>query len=333
MKKFFLYLIIFFSLVGLSSTEKPQKKLKIITTLNVLAKLCEEIGKVEVFCKALLDANSDPHTISEKPTFKLILKDADGFIEIGRDLEPWAKAVLLSSNNQKLLNAKLVASNNISNLGVAKDLSRKAGDIHASGNPHVWLSPYNALKMAENIKNFLSILKPEKKAYFEENYKIFKEKISKAFFGEKIFNNLKTNLDFLWRLYEGNRLNAYLETKKIKIDEGWLKLGSSINYTIIAFHDTWPYFQKDFPLNIVGHFEEFPGSSPSIRHINMLKKIGLEKNVRLLLVESYNLSKKKEIEKFSKDIKSKVVFLTIDCMENENYFDFINRILNTLKNI
>lgn len=307
-----------------------EKPLSIVTTLSILGELVKEIGKDQVIVKSLLNANADPHSLAENPSFKFLIKNADGFVEIGKGLEPWANGVI-NSSNPKIL--RLKASLGLSSLQIPKSVSRKSGDVHGEGNPHVWLSPPNAQKMAESIKAFLIKLRPKQEAYFNSNFSLFKEKLSKAFFGDNLFNHFKKNQDLLWRLYEGGRLKSYLLSKKWPEPEGWLKLGKSINYNIIAFHDTWPYFSKDFPLNIVGHFEEYPGSSTTIKHINLLKKIGKEKHVKLILVESYNISKKKEIDSLAKDIEAKAIFLPVDCKENEDYFSFISRILNTLKNV
>lgn len=137
-------------------TKKPASKLHVVTTLEVLKALTKEVGGELVEVECLSSASDDPHFVKAKPTFKRLVSEADLFIEVGRSLELWAPQVLQSSGNSKLSgDGLLIASTDVKALEVPKELSRKHGDVHPEGNPHIWLSPTAALRMAKNIEKAL----------------------------------------------------------------------------------------------------------------------------------------------------------------------------------
>jgi zinc/manganese transport system substrate-binding protein len=182
------------------------KKLNTVTTIPVLKALAQSIGGDLLLVSSLSTANEDPHFIKPRPTFKKWLNDADFLIYIGRDLEPWLNDVLRSSNNKKLTGYGLLkASTNTKILEIPSKLTRDMGDIHKEGNPHVWLSPSNALIMAENIKNSLSNLDPKNKATYENNFHKFKQALAYKLFGADLVT--KVPLDLLFKMHAGKVLH------------------------------------------------------------------------------------------------------------------------------
>ncbi|MBB6452324.1 zinc transport system substrate-binding protein [Salirhabdus euzebyi] len=53
--------------------------------------------------------------------------------------------------------------------------SHDDGHNHGETDPHVWLDPIRSIKLAENIKDTLSVLSPENKEEFETNFEQLKE--------------------------------------------------------------------------------------------------------------------------------------------------------------
>src|SRR5262249_24929419 len=58
------------------------KKVSVVTSLNVLAGLTREVGGDRVEVTALAKPNQDPHTLVAKPTFKMLAKNANLFVEL-----------------------------------------------------------------------------------------------------------------------------------------------------------------------------------------------------------------------------------------------------------
>jgi zinc/manganese transport system substrate-binding protein len=327
------FLLPSFSLAAPKKTSTPKKievkLLKVVTTLSVLQALVKDLGGNLVEVASLSSASEDPHFVKAKPTFKQKVSEADLFIEIGRSLELWVPQVIGSSGNQKLTgNGLLYASAGVKSLEIPETLSRKEGDIHPEGNPHVWLSPLAALKMSENIKNALIAKDPANKAIYEKNFLAFKTKLATALFGMPLVK-AAGSMDFLFRLHEGKKLKDYMK-KRPNLLGGWVKLSSEIDYPFLTYHSVWSYLADEFGLTVFADIEEKPGLPPSLRYQNELIKKLQENSVRHIVAASYYRGYQKLIDLIAQKITGKTLFIDVDSRPGESYIDMMNRILSGL---
>lgn len=323
----FLSIFILFSLNIYAGISEEPKKLKIVTTLTVLQKITQDLAKDKAIVSSLTLPNEDPHFIREKPTFKTILKDADMLVSIGNGLEIWLKKVLIATQNPKILESAqgfINTSQNSSLLEVPSNLSKSQGDIHPQGNPHIWLSPQQTLKIADNIKNGLIKNDPKNKDFYTKNYESFKSSLTRSMFGETITKSYSA--DFLWKLKEGGKLNEYLAARKLTVG-GWVKEMSEMKSSLFTYHPVFSYFAKDFNVKIIADIEEKPGSSPSLKHLSLLR--AQAKNVVNcnIVAANYYLGSKGLIEKMANDIKGKFVFIQADASSDESYVTMMDRIV------
>lgn len=336
----FLWILMFFSFFAQAAPKKsvvaakpvlPQtKKLKVVTTLSVLAQLVKEIAGNEALVHALSTASEDPHFVKAKPTFRKLVSDADLFIQIGRSLELWVPLVISSSQNPRLgPGAGLIVASSVTKaLEVPKTLSRARGDIHPQGNPHVWLSPSATLKMADNIKDALSKARPGKKALFDKNFSNFKRKMAEHLFGAELVKSAGS-IDFLMRLHYGKKLGEYLVRHKTNLG-GWLKEAQGLDYQMFTYHTVFSYLADEFGLKIVGQVEEKSGVAPTIRFQNQLVQKAKSMGIKHIVAASYYRGKSKLLESIAQKIGGRKTFLQVDCSENESYFDMMNRIIKRL---
>src|ERR1044071_7994946 len=110
-------------------------------------------------------------------------------------------------------------------------LSRAAGDIHAMGNPHFMVDPIIAKAVAEHIANAFAAADPSQAAAYQTNEKRFETTI-----------------------------NA-------KLQEWGAKLLPFRGQSIVAYHDSWPYFAHRFGFKIDVFLEPKPGIPPSPSHL------------------------------------------------------------------
>ena len=166
-------------------------------------------------------------------------------------------------------------------------------DPDAGGlNPHIWLSPINAIKQVGNIRDALASRDPLNAETYRAN-------------ADAYINRL-------------NKLDAEIRAAT----------GSLPNKNLITFHDTFPYFARDYGFNVVATFEEFPGEEPSPRTIAQLRKIIAAGNVSALFSEPQYSPKAMQI--IGKEFKVPVVQL--DPMETgDGSKDFYERV--TRKNL
>lgn len=312
-----------------SKTSLAAPKLNVVTTLSVLAALVREVGGDRVVVHSLSQASEDPHFVKAKPTFKRLVSDADLFFQIGRSLELWVPLVISGAGNSKLSGSGLVtASAGIKALEVPKTLTREAGDIHPEGNPHIWLSAQNGLKMAENIKNALIQKDPTHKAVYDANMGAFKVKLAESLVGKEVVSSFGGDIDFLWRLHEGNKLRSYLGTRK-KAVGGWLKMAQAIDYPFISYHSVWTYFADEFGLKIFALIEEKSGVAPSLKYQNELVARAKAANVKHIVAESYFVGNGKLIDLIANQIGGQKIFVDVDCKEGESFIAMMDRVFKT----
>lgn len=333
MKKFFLVLFIMatsFKALCVIPQAKPvnaKPKIKIVTTLSVLKSLAQEIGGERVIVDSLSGAADDPHSVKAKPTFKRLVHDADLFIKVGRSLELWVPQVIDGANNPKLSPSSIItASLGIRNLEIPTKLSRESGDVHPEGNPHVWLAPMGALKMAENIKNALIAKDPSSKAIYEANFNRFKNTMAQALFGADIIKKVGS-VDFLFRLHEGKRLKSYATGKKVGLG-GWLKQAAMIDYPFITYHSVWSYLADEFGLSVFAHIEEKAGVEPSAKYRIDLVQRAKAANVKRIIAASYYVGHNRIIDVIAKEIGGQKLFVDVDSRPGETYVAMMNRIVN-----
>jgi zinc transport system substrate-binding protein len=84
------------------------------------------------------------------------------------------------------------------------------GDLYESADPHYWVSPECALKMASSVRGFLEELDPLNRRQYDENYNILTKKILQvdsmarelsSFEGKRAFMIYHPNLAYLARDY------------------------------------------------------------------------------------------------------------------------------------
>lgn len=120
---------------------------------------------------------------------------------------------------------------------------------HHEINPHIWLSPENYIRQIQNISEGLKKLDPENSKKYDENAEIYVEKII----------NLK------------NKMHSELDEIPKK--------------DIITFHNAFPYFAKEFGLNIIGVINHEAGEEPSAKEILEIVDTINENNICAVFTE------------------------------------------------
>src|SRR5262249_17370131 len=198
----------------------------------------------------------DPHFVEAKPSFILKLQRTDLLIVVGRELEiGWLPPLIQQSRNAKIqqgaegyLDASLQAS--ILEIPTGQ-ITRAMGDVHPLGNPHYWLDPENGKRIAKEIADKLSQLRPNDKSVFDAKLADFTTRLDAA-------------------------------------EKRWVAMMAPYKGTkVVTYHRSFPNFAERFGLVIVGYVEPRPGTPPAPQHrldlINEMKR----QTVKLVLVEPY----------------------------------------------
>jgi len=317
-----------------SPAAPPAKKISVVTTLNVLAGVTREVGGDRVEVTSLAKPNQDPHTLVAKPTFKVLAKNANLFVELGLGLDIWGSAVTDASGNPDIQTGqkgRVIASEGIETKELPATLSKAWGDIHPYGNPHVWLDPVNVKQIATNIAAGLTRVDPNGKDAYAANLKAFSARIDDALYGHALVEEYGASK--LERLSRRNELIDYLKAKGTYAKlGGWLKQAEALRgLKIITYHKTWVYFCDRFGIQIRGEVEEKPGIPPSQDYLaSLIKKIQSE-GIKVLFVDTIYPSKDGDF--LAAKTVAKVVSSPIDiggAPNTDDYFSLISTLLGRI---
>ena len=117
------------------------------------------------------------------------------------------------------------------------------------GNPHVWVSFEGASRQVDNIAEALALAAPEKADTFRANAATYKAAL--AALDEKMKSSLAP--------YAGT--------------------------PIVTFHEAFPYFARDYKLDLVGVIAREPGTEPSARELADTIGLVRERKVKALFAE------------------------------------------------
>lgn len=244
-------------LLAVAGPVEAAKKLKVVTTTQDLASIAQMIGGDRVSVEPLAKGYQDPHFVDAKPSYLIKLRQADVFVEVGRDLEiGWAPGLLNNARNSKILpgGAGFVdASNGVKILEVGGRVGREMGDVHPLGNPHYWLDPENALPIAANIREAFARNDPAGRAAYESRYAEFQRQLQ-------------------------GRI------------AGWKKRAAALKLAgmkVVTYHRSWPYYAQAFGLQVMDYVEPRPGVPPTPKHVQELTDLMKTQGVKLLIVEPY----------------------------------------------
>jgi ABC-type Zn uptake system ZnuABC Zn-binding protein ZnuA len=230
-------------------------KLQVVTTIPDLADITRTIGGPFVQVTALAEGRQNAHFIPARPSLILKLQHADMLVQVGLGLEQWLPPLVDASRNSRIFRGSagfVDASQGVPLLQIpVGTVDRSMGDLHGAGNPHYWLDPVNAKFISANIVQGLKRVDPVHAAYYDQQRQVFLKQLA-------------------------SRLTT------------WIQVGKPLKgVRVIAYHNTWPYLEKRFGLDIVGFVEPKPGIAPSPRHIQETIAKVKQHHVQLILMEPY----------------------------------------------
>ena len=187
------------------------------------------------------------------------IETSTAFIINGAGMEPFTEKIIKENPNIKIIdsskNIELIPSEGHEHHHHEEDHNH---DHHHEYNPHIWVSISNYIKQIDNITDEIIKLDLKNSASYELNRNTYKEKLN------KLKNQMHEKIDNL------------------------------PNKNIVTFHEAFPYFAKEFSLNVIGTINQNPHSEPSAKEISNTINIIKQNNVKSLFVEpqySDNLAK------------------------------------------
>ncbi len=308
---------------------------KVVTTQETYASIAREIGGDLVTAESIVPGNADAHFVKPKPSYALMLRDADLFVSTGLDLELWAPVLVNKSGNRNIADGAIgyvAAAQGIDLLEKPASLDRSAGDVHIYGNPHIQTSPINATVIARNIATGLCKVDPSNCDTYRARLTDFNDRLARRLYGEKLVELL--GVDTLDPLARSGRLVPFLEEKGFAGEiGGWLGEGMSFRgREIVCYHKNWIYFTTIFGLDVAGYVETKPGIPPTARHVSELIERIEADHVQVLLAANYFERSKPQLIADRTGIVPVVVPMSVDAGSGvATYFDLVDLWVGSLK--
>ncbi len=218
------------------------KRITIATTFYPLFDLTRSIAGDKADVYSIVPTDAEPHEYEETPQDIIKLNKADAFVTMGIQFAGFENK-LIEATNIKII----PAGKNIPLIDVKNELGDPSDE---SGNdPHIWVSPKNAVKMAENIRDGLIELDPENKDYYANNA------------DSLIASLISLDADYASGL------------KDCKQD------------TILAAHDAYSYLARDYGFRSYFISGLTPESEPSPQQIKRLIDLAEQKHLKYIFYE------------------------------------------------
>ena len=176
MKKILMIIFVLSSLVGCSQASKyssnSSNKLKVYASIYPMYDFAKKIcgDKADVY--NMTSTGSEPHDFEITSKDMANLTKANLFIYNGGGMEHWVDTVKDSIKDLKYVETSF----NINNEGL---------------DPHFWLSPINAKKQMENIKNALAEIDAGNADYYNSNYNFYADRLDEL---DNHFKNVLSNI-------------------------------------------------------------------------------------------------------------------------------------------
>ena len=155
----------------------------ILASFTVLADIIENVVKDDFIVRSITKPGVEVHGYQPTPSDLVKASRAFVFVDNGFGFELWAEKFVSNLQVQRI-----TISDDLNPIFISEDFYK------GKPNPHAWISPKRGMLYVDIIVESLSELRPSKKEFFEENAKMYKNKISKIDSEFSLFIN-KINKD------------------------------------------------------------------------------------------------------------------------------------------
>jgi zinc transport system substrate-binding protein len=223
---------------GCISSLPSDQRMGIAVTIAPQAEFADSIGLDKVTVTVMVPPGADPHTYDPKPSQMVELDKSKLYLKLGSGIEfelvNMAKIVRIAQNTP------------IIDCSQGITLIKSQDTDEAGTDPHIWLSPSNAVIMVSNICQGLVQVDPANKSFYQKNRDIYLEKLTKL--------------------------------------DGDIRSGLSgvKNRTFIIYHPFLGYFAQEYNLTQIS-IEEL-GKEPTASHIAELINTAKKDNIKIIFV-------------------------------------------------
>ncbi len=244
-------------LSGCISTDGPASpketgKVNLVASTVPLGHFASMVGGDRVLVTVLVPPGTSPHTFEPSPSQLMEVEDADIYVKNGAGLEIWMERIIGANEEMLVVDSSagvdLMETTDSDDHGHAADSEgRKVHQNILTADPHIWLSPKNAMIIVANICDGLIEVDPE-------------------------------NAEF----YGNNRDDYLRKLKEIDCDLNSTFAGMN-RKEFIVLHPSWGYFARDYGLVQVAILES--EKEPGPRYLAEIVEVARVKKISTIFVD------------------------------------------------
>lgn len=264
------------SFVLLASTAVPSAAadpLRVVGTIPDLADVVREVGGDRVEVETITRGRENLHAVVARPSHLVALSRADLFVQVGLSLETvFVPGLIESSRNRAIRPGSpgfVTVSDGWEAIEVPDSVSRRGGDLHPQGNPHMNLDPRAGEHMAQVVLDALVALDPGSKAEYAERHAAYAERLAAA----------RRRWDELTPRLRGRKIAVY--------------------------HQEFNYLARYHGIEIVGSIELRPGIPPTPNHLAELIDAMRREDARVILIAPW--SRNRDVERVAERTGATIV--------------------------
>jgi ABC-type Zn uptake system ZnuABC Zn-binding protein ZnuA len=208
-------------------------RLVVAATVSPITNIVQNVGGARVEVTGIVPEGTNSHTFEPAPSDARMLAEADVVFVNGLHLEE--RTVELAETNVRE-GVEIIRLGDRTILPDQYIYDFSFPEAGGDPNPHLWTNPIHARRYAEIVRSELSLLSPEDAVYFQRRYLAFAERIDA--------------LDGLVR-----------EVTETVPEE---------NRKLLTYHDSFPYFAREYGWEIVGAIQPSDFFEPSPQDVAAL---------------------------------------------------------------
>lgn len=232
----------------------PSGKVRVAASTPPLADFVRQVGGEHVEVEVLVPPGASVHTFEPTAAQAEFLSQARLLVLNGVGLEFWAQDLVDAAASPKL-----VVLDTSQGIEVIAEEAHEKEPGHASGNPHIWLDPANAIIQMEHIRDALMRIDPDHRQDYQENSARFRGEL------EALDREIATEVA-TWRAKE-----------------------------FISFHSAYVYFARRYGLKEAAAIEESPGKEPNPQELAEIVKLARKLEARAIFAEPQFSAKAAEV--------------------------------------
>lgn len=238
------------------TTGTASAQLNIVASTSNLGMLAETVGGEHVSVRVLAPPDRDPHYLEVRPNMMVALRRADLVVSVGAELEVgWLPLAIDQSRNRTIQPGQpgyFEAAAQVERLDEGAPADRALGDVHPTGNPHVYMDPLRMGQIAQVLAERLAELDADHAERYRANAERFAEQAA------------------------------------IHV-EGWQARAAGAP-GVVLFHKDANYLMELLEVPILGYLEPVPGVPPTAAHLRSLVR-NLRDQQGVIIYSGYHSSR------------------------------------------